>query len=350
VRIALAHPERSAREALKRALAARANTVVIWTANSEEEIAPMCAKMPPDLLLLDVRLAGQSAVRVKHLVSGDVCAVVMLADDPDSAVAGVYEALGHGALAVAYPPSLSENDDVAGAGQLLNRIDRIAPLIRPRGSAAPSNASGAEAAGRSLSASADAPRGAAAMSGKIIALGASTGGPSALARVLNDLPQPLNAAVLIVQHIEGEFIDGLAQWLGKQTGLAVSLAQRGETPRAGRVYVADGAGHLVYLPSGQLTYLAGSRSDLHVPSVDMLFNSLAENASAGGAALLTGMGSDGAVGLLKLRQRSWFTIAQDEASCAVFGMPRAAVQLGAASRILELSGIGAALAQNTFRP
>jgi two-component system, chemotaxis family, response regulator WspF len=331
MRIAVAHPERAAREAIKRALAARANTQLIWVAGSEFELERSCAQMAPDLLLLDVTLSGHNGALVKKLVGGDVCAVLMLADDPDRAVASVYEALANGALAVAYPPSITVDGELSGATQLLARVDRIASLVRARGQTALSDATIARA------------------NGKIFALGASTGGPSALAKVISDLPQTLPVPVLMVQHIEGEFIAGLAQWLAKTTGREVVLAKRGDLPQPGRIYLADGAGHLVYLPSGQLTYLQGNARDLHVPSIDMLFNSLAENAAPGASALLTGMGADGASGLLKMRQRGWFTIAQDEASSAVFGMPRAAVQLGAATRIIELSGIGSALAQQLFR-
>lgn len=338
MRVAAAHPERVVREALRRALQSKLRTELLWIAATESETQQQCQRMPPDLLLLDVALSGPRAMLVKTLVEAETCAVLMLADDPDKAVANVYEALGHGALAVAYPPSVTIDGELSGASQLFARIDRFSALVRRQASTPETGAvTGAGLFGGRLEL------------GKIFAIGASTGGPSALANVLSDLPKPLQIPVLMVQHIEAEFIEGLAQWLSKQTGCDVVLAKRGDVPRAGKVYLADGNGHLVYLPSGQLTYLSGNSTDLHVPSVDMLFNSLAENAGIGAAALLTGMGADGAAGLLKLRQRGWFTIAQDESSSAVFGMPRAAIQLGAASRIVSLSEIGSTLAQNLFR-
>lgn len=341
MRIAAAHPERAVREALRRALQSKVRTELLWIAASEAEIHLNCQRAPPDLLLLDVTLSGPRAAVVKTLVDAETCAVLMLADDPDKAVASVYEALGHGALAVAYPPSVTVDGELSGASQLFARIDRFSALVRRHPSTQGIPQAGTLNGSQGVFGRMEL--------GKIVAIGASTGGPSALANVLADLPKPLQIPVLMVQHIEAEFIDGLAQWLSKQTGCEVVLAKRGEVPRAGKVYLADGNGHLVYLPSGQLTYLSGNSTDLHVPSVDMLFNSLAENASVGAAALLTGMGADGAAGLLKLRQRGWFTIAQDESSSAVFGMPRAAIQLGAASRIVSLSDIGSTLAQNLFR-
>ena len=325
MRIAAAHPERQVREALRRALLAGSGNSVLWMASDQAQAREACNRDTPDLLLLDVSLAGSDAAWVRELVKGDICAVMMLADDPDRAVAGIYEALGHGALGVAYPPSVGAEGQLNGATQLLARIERVATLVRrhsPNGT--PSGRAGGLAPTGRLA---------------IVALGASTGGPQALSSILNALPRGLNAAVIIVQHIEAEFFAGLAQWLSKSSSLPVCLAKRGQEPQAGVAYLADGTGHLVYLPSGHFSYLSGHRDDLHVPSVDMLFNSLAENAPAGAAALLTGMGADGANGLLKMRQKGWLTIAQDESSSAVFGMPRAAIQIGAASRILDVSGI-----------
>jgi two-component system response regulator WspF len=180
----------------------------------------------------------------------------------------------------------------------------------------------------------------------IIALGASTGGPQALAQVLAGLPAGLEAAVIVVQHIDGEFSSGLVEWLASNSVLPVALAQRGESVAAGRVYVGAAEGHLVLLSSQQLTYQPAQRGDLHVPSVDALFGSLAEHARPGAAALLTGMGNDGARGLLQLRQAGWFTVAQEEGSCAVFGMPRAAQECGAVEQALPPGAIGPALARH----
>lgn len=325
MRIAAAHPERHVREAVRRALLSGNDHTVLWMASDQAQAREACNRDTPDLLLLDVSLAGSDAAWVRELVKGDVCAVMMLADDPDRAVAGIYEALGNGALGVAYPPSVGTEGQLNGATQLLARIERVATLVRRRApNGAPSGRTGSSVPSSRIN---------------IVALGASTGGPQALCSILSALPRGLNAAVIIVQHIEAEFFAGLAQWLSKSSSLPVYLAKRGQEPQAGVAYLADGTGHLVYLPSGHFSYLSGLRDDLHVPSVDMLFSSLAENAPVGAAALLTGMGADGANGLLKMRQKGWLTIAQDESSSAVFGMPRAAIQIGAASRILDVSGI-----------
>ncbi len=326
MRYGIAHREARVREAIKRTLAMRAKTECAWSVSLAEDVLPSVQRDNVELLLLDVEFAGKAAECVQAVRKNPDVAVFLLANDPDAAMDTVYEALAYGALAVVYPPRVSPSGELSQASQLLSKLDRFASLLKV--------APGVQTVPLVTAAS---------VRGKMLALGASTGGPQALLKVLRGLPVPFSVPVLLVQHIEGEFVEGLASWLAKQSGHEVVLAQRGDVPRAGRVYVADGAGHLVLLPNGQLTYLSAHASDVHVPSVDMLFKSLSENCPAGVAALLTGMGEDGAQGLLKMKQKGWITLAQDQNSSAVFGMPRAAIQLGAAVRIVDIDGMSHAL-------
>jgi two-component system response regulator WspF len=324
MRIALAHPQRLVREAVRRSLA-QGDLALIWTATDGRELERLRRRDPPELLLLDASLVASDAAQYAL----DGCPWFVLADDDRAA--GVYEALSAGALGHLQPPHLEADGELVGANRLLARIRRMQTLIgdgQPR-SAAPMPPAPSQSG-----------------SVPIIALGASTGGPQALAQVLAGLPAGLGAAVLVVQHIDGEFSNGLVEWLASNTLLPVSLAQRGESLRPGRVYVGAAEGHLVLLASQQLTYQPAQRSDLHVPGIDTLFCSLAEHARPGAAALLSGMGNDGARGLLKMRQAGWFTLVQDEGSCAVFGMPRAALENGAAAQALPPSAIGPALARH----
>jgi two-component system response regulator WspF len=325
MRIALAHPQRLVREAVRRSLM-QADLPLVWTATDARELERLRHRDPPDLLLLDATLVGASATQLAL----DGCPWFVLADDDHAA--GVYEALSAGALGHLQAPQLEANGELVGGNRLLTRIRRVQTLIDnpPATRPAPAVAAATPGAG----------------SLPIIALGASTGGPQALAQVLAGLPAGLDAAVIVVQHIDGEFSSGLVEWLASNTLLPVGLAQRGESLAPGRVYVGAAEGHLVLLASQQLTYQAAQRSDLHVPGIDVLFSSLAERARPGAAALLTGMGDDGARGLLKLRQAGWLTIAQDESSCAVFGMPRAAQECGAVQQALPPGAIGPALARH----
>lgn len=324
MRIALAHPQRLVREAVRRSLA-QGDLSLVWTAADGRELERMRRRDPPDLLLLDAALVTSDA----RQLAPEGCPWFVLADDDRAS--GVYEALSAGALGHLQPPHLEADGELVGAQRLLTRIRRMQTLIGDTQSRPAIPAAAATTGSGSV---------------PIIALGASTGGPQALAQVLAGLPAGLGAAVLVVQHIDGEFSSGLVEWLASNTLLPVTLAQRGESLAAGRVYVGSAAGHLVLLASQQLTYQPAQRSDLHVPSIDALFSSLAEHARPGAAALLSGMGNDGARGLLKMRQAGWFTLAQDEGSCAVFGMPRAALENGAAVQALPPVAIGPALARH----
>ena len=149
-----------------------------------------------------------------------------------------------------------------------------------------------------------------------------------------------------MQHVDEEFVSGLTEWLSEQSGLSVSIAEDGERPVVGRVLLAGGSGHLTLASSGRLAYTAEPRHCAYRPSVDVFFQSV-------GAAwrgdvigvLLTGMGKDGAVGLKALRDKQHHTIAQDEASSTVYGMPKAAVALDAAVEVLPLGRIAPRLSE-----
>jgi two-component system chemotaxis response regulator CheB len=188
---------------------------------------------------------------------------------------------------------------------------------------------------------------------RVVAVAASTGGPAALAHLLPRLPADLPAAILVVQHMPEGFTTMLAQRLELACGLTVEEARDGEPLREGRVVVARGGRHLEVrrTPHGVVTVLGGGPAvSGHRPSADVLFASVAEE-FAGNAVgvVLTGMGEDGALGLLALRHRGADTIAQDEESSVVFGMPRAAILKGAAERVLALERISDAVVATVLR-
>lgn len=183
----------------------------------------------------------------------------------------------------------------------------------------------------------------------MIALGASTGGPGAILQVLRDLPSGFPLPILIVLHIGDPFGSAFAEWLDGQSPHRVSFARDGQALGARGVWLAPPGRHLVVRQ--ERLYLSGE-AERHScrPSVDVLFESVARECGAGAlACLLTGMGRDGASGLLEVRRAGGSTIAQDEASCVVYGMPREAVLLGAAERVLPLQQIGLALAASTLQ-
>jgi two-component system chemotaxis response regulator CheB len=177
---------------------------------------------------------------------------------------------------------------------------------------------------------------------RIVGIAASTGGPHALAAVLKGL-RGISAAVLVVQHMHPDFMQEFREWMDRECPLPVQLAVDGAPLEAGRVYLAPANMHLKVGPARQ-AILDLNPVTLHRPSADILFGSIAEHAGREAVGvLLTGMGADGAEGLLAIRKAGGHTIAQDEASSAVYGMPRVADKLGAAEQVLPLDQIAIAI-------
>lgn len=182
---------------------------------------------------------------------------------------------------------------------------------------------------------------------EVVVLGASTGGPSALQRTVSVLPADFPLPIVIVQHMPDEFLSGLARWLRASSKLQVLMAHHALELRGGTVYLALGGAHLTLRRRmGKLTthLLAEQGQHRFFPSVNVLFESVAQSCgSSAVAVLLTGMGDDGADGMVKLRSAGAYTFAQDEKSSTVFGMPNAAIERGAVERIVELANLPAEL-------
>jgi two-component system response regulator WspF len=178
----------------------------------------------------------------------------------------------------------------------------------------------------------------------LVAIGSSAGGPAALNAVLSGLPRSFPAAIVIVQHIDARMALGMAEWLGHHCALPVRVAAEGDRPTGGHVLIAATADHLVMKASQRLGYTAEPREMVYRPSVDVFFLSVRKRwrATAVGV-LLSGMGRDGAEGLKALRDHGCHTIAQDEASSAVYGMPKAAAAISAAVDVLSMDHIAARL-------
>ncbi len=176
----------------------------------------------------------------------------------------------------------------------------------------------------------------------VVGIAASTGGPQAVVAVLRGLTA-LNAAVLVVQHLHPDFIASFRDWMERESALPVEVAAAGSTIQPGRVYLAPSGLHLM-LGRERNVVLDPEPASLHRPSADILFRSLAVNAGPEAVGvLLTGMGDDGAAGLLEMRLAGARTIAQDEGSSVVYGMPQAASLLGAAEQVLPLERIPGAI-------
>lgn len=330
MKIAIATRAAAALEILQRAVALRPGHRLVWTASSIADVDVRCAGDAPDLLLIDLSLALADGGRVIERLANSHAAVVVVADSIRTRTAAVYDAMGLGALEAVDMPLPGEHFDQSAA-PLVAKIDTVARLL------------GEGRGGPRVS-----PRGVAAHT--LVAIGASAGGPAAVATVLAALPLDFPAAIVIVQHVDAEFVPGMAHWLSERSGRRVTVAADGDALTPGRVLLAGGSGHLVVRSGGRVGYTAEPTEAAYSPSVDVFFTSVRRLWRGEAiAVLLTGMGRDGAAGLKALRDQHVHTIAQDEESSAVYGMPKAAAALQAAVDILPLDRIASRLVEFTVR-
>jgi two-component system response regulator WspF len=324
MRIAIVNDLRAACEALKRVVGSLPDHQVAWTASDGVEAIAMARRDRPDLILMDLLMPHMDGAQAtQQIMSIAPCAILVVTATVSGNISLVYDAMGYGALDAVDTPMLGPAGEVSGAGALVEKIGTIAKLVgatadpqrmrRPIPGAAP-------------------PR--------LLVVGASTGGPKAVSDLIFPLPQNWNVAVVVIQHVDVAFAPGLAKWLGDRTGRPVRVVEHGQEPLAGDVLLAGTNDHLVLTKSRTLEYRQEPRDVFFRPSVDVFFDSVAEHwPQRGTAALLTGMGRDGAKGLLALRRRGWHTIAQDEASSVVFSMPKAAIDAGAACEVLGITAM-----------
>ena len=373
MKIAIVNDLAVACEALRRAVAEDPALEVIWIARDGLQALELAQRARPDLILMDLimpRMNGAEATR--EIMRVAPCPILVVTATVTGNAGLVYEALGAGALDAVNTPSFTQGATLRGGEELLRRIHLVArtqhaaaaesvaigrptmpsppppspPIARPSlvKSAAPqSPSSRAASSAGSLAPSDPSARTMCAL----VAIGASTGGPRAVADVLRALPVDMTAATLIVQHVSTAFVRGFADWLGAETGRRVDLARAGQVVASGDVLVAGEERHMVLGANGTIEYRDEPRALLHCPAIDELFASLAHYARPGVAVLLTGMGRDGAQGMMQLRSAGWHTIAQDEKSSVVWGMPGAAHKLGAAVETLALDRIAPAILAQT---
>lgn len=306
----------------------------------------MIRTLDPDVLTLDVEMPRMDGLDfLEKLMRLRPMPVVMVSSLTERGSDVALRALELGAVDVIGKPRL---DIAAGLDAVAEEIrDRIraAALARVRARIQPASPAVAPPARAPVKLGYSTTE-------KLIAIGASTGGTEAIKEVLTSLPAD-SPGVVITQHMPERFTRSFAERLDRLSALTVKEAEDGDRILTGHAYVAPGSAHLLVERSG--AYYVARLSDAgpvnrHRPSVDVLFESVARVAGANAVgALLTGMGKDGAAGLLAMRRSGAYTVAQDEASCVVYGMPREAVQIGAAADELPLGEIAERLLQSLRR-
>lgn len=318
-------------EILRRIILSVPDYDIAWVTRDGDEALKKCASDLPDLLLIDPDLQGMDGVEaIRRIMKENPCPILIVTQTVEGNAAKVFEALGCGALDAVNTPLQGDDEQAQYSRKaLLKKITTIIKL--QKASYTPLKPKSVR-----LVITRDAP--------PLIVIGSSTGGPKTLVEVLSRLPADLGAAVVIAQHLDKEFSAGMADWLNAQTPMHVQLAHENERPKIRTVYIAGTNDHLIITSTLRFSYTPEPRNNPYRPSVDVLFASVAEHwPGKGCAVLLTGMGRDGATGLANLRRLGWHTIAQDQSTSVVYGMPKAAKELDAATDILPIEDIGPAI-------
>jgi two-component system chemotaxis response regulator CheB len=291
---------------------------VVGSARTVDEAVGLVLDLRPDTLLVDLAMDAGGLVLVERVMSRRATPIVLTgaasATAGDALAAGAVDLVPPGAEALgstAYALALARHLQVASRVRVITH-PRARLRERGLGGARPEGAVDAVAQRRP----------------PLVVVGASTGGPPALAALLGALPRDLSAPVLVVQHMAEGFVEGLARWLDGVVDLPVSVALNGDRLRPGHIVLAPSDGNLLVDNGLRVAIEEPAAHQFHVPSIDVTFRSvaLACRERAVGV-LLTGMGRDGAAGMLSLRRVGAFTIAQDEGTSVVWGMPGAAAAL-----------------------
>lgn len=326
------------RQMLGRLLERDPGLQVVGYAADGKEAVEKTFRLQPDLITMDIRMPGMDGLEAteKIMAYRPTPILVVTSARDRRGVQVTMDALAVGALEVVEKPSLHPDDswDTLGA-QLVEKVKLLAGIkviTHLKGRV------------RHLTEKARFTRQQRAY--RVVGLGVSTGGPGVLTRILGTLPADFALGLLIVQHISEGFMAGLVEWLRGEIRLPIRLARDGDPVEPGLALVAPEGAHLTVQRPGRARLRRALPVGGHRPSADVLLQSLA--AVYGEAAigiLLTGMGRDGAEGLKAIRDAGGHTIVQDEGSCVVFGMPKAAIDLDAAQEVLPPASIAERLVQ-----
>jgi two-component system chemotaxis response regulator CheB len=328
IRVLVADDSALARELIIAILSTDNEINVVGQAKNGREAVEMVKELRPDILTLDIEMPLMNGLDAIELIMGNHPLPILVVTTRGDAHTA-YSAISKGALDLVVKPdiNLEEAREFIQKIKLLSKIKVITHITgkRPlmeRTPEKPAAFTGTTSDG-------------------VVAIATSTGGPEALSVILSSLPEAIPCPVVVAQHNSDGFIPGLVEWLDRLTKLRVKVAEQGEAILPGTVYVSPSEIHTEITPGRRVSFIERHPADIYRPSCDRLLSSVAiafKQKSIG--IILTGMGSDGVRGMMRIKEAGGTTIAQDEKTCIVFGMPKVAIDSGCIDQVLPLEKIG----------
>jgi two-component system chemotaxis response regulator CheB len=334
IRVLVVEDSLTVRKRIREVLDAAPDIEVVGEAEDGGRAIELCRELRPHAITLDMMLPVMSGLAATEYIMAHFPTPILIVSSSTNRgeLFKTYEALAAGALDVLEKPLADEPGDWAGRlVSTIRLISRVRVITHLRGKIPARQVRTEEpVAGRTV---------------QVVAIGASTGGPAAIVELLRRIPADFSIPILLVLHLSAPLAGAFAEWLDGQTSHRVAWAASGTNVASIKgVVMARPDRHLI-VRHGCLSLTNDAERNSCRPSVDVLFESIArEYGNQSAACLLTGMGRDGAAGLLKIRQSGGLTLAQDEQTSVVYGMPAEAAKIGAAIRILPLEAIGPAIA------
>ncbi len=348
IKVLIVNDSIAVQQILKRIISSDSELEIVGIANDGLEAIRLAKTQSPDVILMDIRMPNCGGVEAtRQIMAKNPCPILIVTATIQAHMPHIYECLNLGAMEAIKTPTMEgagqQRDEVSVlrkiGEKLLGRIKIVASLKKqvlsaPREKAEPNVEEIFKPRPQALI------HGGAAK--RVVAIGASTGGPSAILHVLQNLPAHLDAALVLVQHIDASFAVGLAEWFDNnlKDRLKIYAAKPGDVLVKGAGFVACEDQDMVVGPDRSLEYQKSAMGSFFCPCVDVTFASVAQQYGKNAiGVLLTGMGDDGAKGLKAIRDAGGRTIAQDEESSLIYGMPKAAKDIGAAEFVLPLKDI-----------